>query len=79
MIKYLLLLLFLFSCTIVSHGQTESPLENVVITSSNKKTKVRTNENGELNVNVSPKDVAKFKTNGFVRYSDFGAVGDGNR
>ncbi len=77
MIKYLLLLLFLFSCTIVSHGQTESPLENVVITSNNKKTKVRTNENGELNANVSPKDVAKFKANGFVHYSDFGAMGDG--
>ena len=75
--KYLLLLLFLFSCAIVSQGQTESPLENVVITSKKKKTKVRTNENGELNVNVSPKDVAKFKANGFVRYSDFGAMGDG--
>lgn len=36
-----------------------------------------TNENGELLINVSPKDVLKFKTNGFVRYSDFGAKGDG--
>lgn len=75
--KYLLLLLILSSCAIVSQGQTESPLENVVITYHKKKTKVRTNENGELNVNVSPKDVAKFKASGFVRYSDFGAKGNG--
>ena len=27
--------------------------------------------------NLSPKDVSKFKANGFVRYSDFGARGDG--
>ncbi len=75
--KYSLLLLLLFSCAIVSQGQTESSLENVVITSNKEKTKVRTNENGELNVNVSPKNVAKFIANGFVRYSDFGAMGDG--
>lgn len=77
MMKYLLLLLLLFSCAIVSQGQAESPLENVVITSNQKKTEVRTNENGKLNVNVSPKDIAKFKANGFVHYSDFGAKGDG--
>jgi hypothetical protein len=48
-----------------------------VITSEKNKTQVRTNENGELHVNVSPKDVLKFKANGLVRYSDFGARGDG--
>ena len=75
--KYFLLLFFFFSCVIVARGQTESPLENVVITSKKKKTQVRTNENGELHVNVSPKDVLKFKAIGLVRYSDFGASGDG--
>ena len=40
-------------------GQTDSPLENVVITSEKDKTRVRTNENGELLINVSPKDVLK--------------------
>ncbi len=75
--KYMLLLFFLFSCVIVAQGQTKSPLENVVITSKKKKTQVRTNENGELHVNVSPKDVPKFKAIGLVRYSDFGARGDG--
>jgi hypothetical protein len=28
-------------------------------------------ENGDLHVNVSPKDVLKFKSVGFVRYSDW--------
>jgi hypothetical protein len=77
MMKYMLLMFFLFSCVIVAQAQTKSPLENVVITSKKDKTQVRTIENGELHVNVSPKDVIKFKAIGFVRYSDFGAMGDG--
>ncbi len=75
--KYFLFLFFFFSSVIVARGQTESPLENVVITSKKKKTQVRTNDNGELHINVSPKDVLKFKAIGLVRYSDFGASGDG--
>ncbi len=75
--KYMLLLFFLFSSVIVTRGQTKSPLENVVITSKKEKTQVRTNEKGELHVNVSPEDVSKFKAIGLVRYSDFGAQGDG--
>ncbi|MGI9542979.1 MAG: hypothetical protein ACR2MX_06940 [Cyclobacteriaceae bacterium] len=62
---------------IVASGQSKDPLENVVITSKKKKTQVHTNENGELHVNVSPNDVLKFKANGLVCYSDFGARGDG--
>jgi len=42
-----------------------------------KKIEVNTDENGELVINVSEEDIAKFKANGFVKYSDFGAVGDG--
>lgn len=73
----MLLLFFIFSCEFVAQGQTKSPLENVVITSKKNKTQVRTNENGELHVNVTPKDVLKFKAIGLVRYSDFGARGNG--
>ncbi|TKG90687.1 hypothetical protein EYV94_22745 [Puteibacter caeruleilacunae] len=75
--KNFILVLFLFSCAIVAQGQTDSRGKNVVITYKKKKTKVSNNKSGELYVNVSPKDVAKFKTNGFVSYSDFGAIGDG--
>lgn len=73
----MLLLFFIFSCEFVAQGQTKSPLENVVITSKKNKTQVRTNENGELHINVTPKDVLKFKAIGLVRYSDFGARGNG--
>jgi len=76
--KKTLLLFFLFSSIFsMVHGQTNSPGENVVITSKENKTQVRTNEKGELFINVSQNDVLKFKTNGLVRYSDFGAKGDG--
>ena len=76
--KLMLLFFFLFSCVFsMAQGQTKSTLENVVITSEKNKTQVQTNENGELVVNVSPTDVEKFKAAGLVRYSDFGAKGDG--
>ena len=74
--KYMLLFSFVFS-GVFCMGQTKSPPENVVITSENNKTRVSTNEKGELLINVSPKDVLKFKANGLVSYSDFGAGGDG--
>jgi len=76
--KYMLLFFFLFTSLFsMAQGKTKSPLENVVITSKKNKTQVRTNENGELLINVAPKDIRKFKANRLVRYSDFGAVGDG--
>ena len=75
--KYRPLLFFLLTCVIAAHGQVQGPHENVVITSKKKKIQVSTNENGELPLNVSPKDVLKFKAVGLVRYSDFGARGDG--
>ncbi|NOR73734.1 MAG: hypothetical protein GQ525_01110 [Draconibacterium sp.] len=75
--KYMLLLFFLFSNVIMTRGQNQSPLESIVITSKKEKTQVHTNENGELHINVSPKDILRFKTAGLVRYSDFGARGDG--
>jgi hypothetical protein len=78
MMKHILLFFFLFSSLFcMGQGQTKSLLENVVITSNKDKTRVQTNENGELLINVSPKDFRKFKANGLVRYSDFGAKGDG--
>jgi len=75
--KYILLLFFLLSSVIPTRGQAKSQLENVEITYKKKKTQVHTNEYGELHVNVSPKDVSKFIAIGLVRYSDFGAKGDG--
>jgi len=75
--KYSLLTFLFLISALVTRGQNKSPLENVAITSQNNKTQVSSNEKGELQVNVSPKDIAKFKAAGVVRYSDFGAKGDG--
>ena len=75
--KYTLLISLFFLCAFATNGQNKSSLENVVFTSENTKTSVYTNENGELHVNVSPKDALKYKSAGLVRYGDFGAIGDG--
>jgi hypothetical protein len=76
--KKIILFFFLFSSVFcLLQGQTKNLPENVVITFEKDKTRVRTNENGELLINVTPKDLNKFKSNGFVSYNDFGAVGDG--
>ena len=76
--KNMLLFFFLYSRVFsMVQGQTKNLPENVVIRSEKGKTKVRTNENGELLINVSSRDLLKFKANGLVRYSDFGAIGDG--
>jgi hypothetical protein len=74
--KYLLIFFLLFP-GVFSMAQTKSPTENIVITSQKGKTEVRTNENGELVINVPPKILNKLKKNGVVRYSDFGAKGNG--
>lgn len=75
-----LLLLFFFFLPLIgsAQGPAKSVAQNVLITSGNRKTEIRTNEKGELVVNVSAGDARKFKRAGLVRYSDFGARGDGN-
>ncbi len=74
--KNMLLVVILFFYVVSVQGQASNPLDDILITSEEGKTQVETNENGELLVNVSPKDVQKFRANGNVHYSDFGAVGD---
>lgn len=73
----LLLSLLISIAFSLAQGQSKSMPEHVVITSHKGKTQVQTNDNGELVINVSPKDVLKFKANGMIRYGDFGARGDG--
>jgi hypothetical protein len=75
--RYLLLWFFLIACVLAAQGQIQGISENVVILASKKKIQVGTNENGELFVNVPPRIIRKFKAIGSVRYSDFGARGDG--
>lgn len=73
--KYISLFCLLFSFSIIS-AQTNKP-GNVVITSKEGKTGVLMNDSGELQINVSPADAKRIKRNGFVRYSDLGAKGNG--
>lgn len=75
--KQILFFFLLFSGITMVFGQTKNPSENVVITSQKGKIQVTTNNNGELLINVSPKDLKKFKASGVVSYNDFGAKGDG--
>lgn len=75
--KYIFLSCFLILSVKTIQGQNRSSLDNIVITSTKKKTQVSSDKNGELQINVSPKNVRKFKASGLVRYSDFGAKGDG--
>ncbi len=76
--KYRILLLLLLNGVIAAHAQNKASLENnVVFTQEDQKTQARNNDKGQLQVNVSPKDVLKFKGAGLVRYSDFGAHRDG--
>ena len=75
--KYVLLSFFLLTCVTLVWGQAKFPVENVLISSEKNKTEVKTSEKGELQVNVSPKDLHKFTNRGWVSYSDFGARGDG--
>ena len=75
--KYALLSFLLLTCVTLGWGQAKVPVENVLISSERNKTDVKTSEKGELRVNVSPKDLHKFKNRGWVSYSDFGARGDG--
>lgn len=67
---------FFFAVTNICVDAQDSS-ENVVITSKAKKTEVRTNEKGELLIDVSKRDLKKFKASGVVRYRDFGAKADG--
>lgn len=73
------LLTFLFSiCILAALAQHKARPENkVVITAGGQTTRVSTGEDGELHVDVSPGDVIRLKKAGVVRYSDFGAKGDG--
>src|SRR5690606_40556038 len=75
MMKCQLLFFFLF----ISMGvlAQEQPEVNVVITFNEGETTVRTNERGELQINVPQENLLKLKKVGHVRYSDFGAKGDG--
>ena len=69
---------FLFLCILCfAKAQGEGRYINELTTSKDNETTIFTDESGQFQINVSPQDLVKFKKNGFVHYSDFGARGDG--
>ncbi|MFT7031680.1 MAG: hypothetical protein ACJA2S_000171 [Cyclobacteriaceae bacterium] len=69
MMKYVLLSFFSFSSLfIITQCKHEKSIEII---------EVSTKENGELLINISEKHILNFKVDGFLRYSSFGAKGDG--
>ncbi|MEO6916368.1 MAG: hypothetical protein ABI151_12620 [Chitinophagaceae bacterium] len=70
------LVIFFLICVSAMQAQNKGQLEIVVTSSAAQQTGVYT-ENGQLHVNVLPKDAARYKAAGSVHYSDFGARGDG--
>lgn len=77
LISHIVLCMLCFFKTIVAVGQVEVPQPKIVITYLDQKTSVKADEQGELQVNVSPKDLLTFKRRGSVSYNDLGALGDG--
>lgn len=75
--QYSLLLIITFFNVIAAQAQIKMGATLPVITSQSGKTGITINEKGALVVNITPQDLRKFKTNGSVRYSAFGAKGDG--
>ena len=72
-----LVYLLVLGCMSSLHGQIAQPTDEIVITTKRTKTQVVKDQSGVLTVNVHPRDLRQFTLEGFVRYSDFGAVGDG--
>jgi len=75
--KILISLFALFLVYSIVPAQIIRSSNKVFFIPSKKKTKVSSNEKGELIVNVCKKDAELFKANGFVSYKCFGAKGNG--
>lgn len=73
--KNTLLLFSLFVISILSKGQITA--QETIITSQKGEMQVTMHEDGQIQLNVPPKDFRKFKLKGQVTYADFGAIGDG--
>ena len=72
----ILFLMVLFS-GLIGWRPAGTPSDNVNVADGVDKPLSYLNESGELDVDLSAKDLQKLKRRGFVRYSDFGARGDG--
>jgi hypothetical protein len=77
MIRRISLSLIALVLIFAGKAQQSTPSAKPVINTQPGKTDVRANEKGDLIINVTPQDVQKWRTNGSVYYSYFGATGNG--
>lgn len=70
-------LVLLLGAVAEAYPQVAPADESVLVTISGDRTEVRADSGGLLRANVSPADAAAIESRGLVRYSDFGAKGDG--
>ncbi|MCB0685661.1 MAG: hypothetical protein KDC53_04025 [Saprospiraceae bacterium] len=75
--KYTILLFSILLSAVAGQGQDSPTPDNLILSMESAETTIRTDEKGQLLVNISPKDLRKIKKKRFVRYSDLGAKGDG--
>lgn len=76
--KYMLLFFFLLTTLSgKAEAQPDNPRDHMVITSDKPNIFVQSNARGELEINVSEKNLLRLRAQGHVKYSDFGAKGDG--
>ncbi len=72
----MILLFLIFNIKMVS-GQPNTLEKPLVISPTSKTTRVHQDENGEFNIDVHQDDLKRFKRQGFIRYGDMGAIGNG--
>lgn len=75
--KFICLFASVLISVTASYGQVNGSPEEVKITSKEGRIAVMMDEQGTLRLNVPPNDVRRFAEKGSVRYSEFGAKGDG--
>ncbi|MFS8615810.1 MAG: hypothetical protein FWJ85_03225 [Solitalea sp.] len=75
--RRLIILILLFLAVNHVQGQLAGSHGNLEIKLNQGETRVETTETGALMVQVSTKDLARFKQRGYILYSDLGAKGDG--
>lgn len=75
--KNITLFLMLLSCCFVAKSQSESTASNTVIIPKSGQTQFSFDMNGAVKITISPENIRKIKTKGYVTYGDFLAKGDG--
>lgn len=75
--KFSILILLLSNFIFVGCKRAKLPVSEIIITTFNEKTGIKTTKEGAILVNVLPTDLNKFKQRGYIYYNELGAKGDG--